>query len=85
MLADLDEPVSLSALLNEARDEHSRLAARLLAMRGLAAFAPEEQPDSDTLLVASPAGVLDDIEYAGDELAIERLHIAVDDPAGVGS
>jgi hypothetical protein len=83
MLGKIDTPVSLSELLGDARDEHSRLAARLLAMRGLAAFAPEEQPDSDTLLIASPAGVLDDIDYAGDDLAIERLHIASDDPAGV--
>jgi hypothetical protein len=85
MLADIDEPVTLSELLDAARDEHGRLAARLLAMRGLAAFAPEEQPDSDTVLLASRAGTLDDAEYAGDELSIERLRTAVDEPREVAS
>lgn len=75
LLAAVDEPVTLSALLSSVRDEHSQLAARLLAMRGLAAFAPEAQPDSDTLLLASTSGALDDPDYSGDELVIERLHI----------
>jgi hypothetical protein len=85
MLADIDEPVSLSELLADARDEHGRLAAGLLAMRGLGAFAPEEQPDSDAFLVARRTGVLADSEYTGDELALERLHIAVDESAEVAS
>lgn len=54
-------------------------------MRGLAAFAPEEQPDSDSLLLADPAGALDDEVYSGDELTIERLRIAADEPAEVAS
>jgi hypothetical protein len=83
VLAGIEEPVSLSGLLGATRDEHSALAARLLAMRGLAAFAPEEHPDGETMLVAGRAGTLDDVEYAGDELAIERLHVASDENAGV--
>jgi len=85
MLDAVDEPTTLSGLLEAARDEHSALAARLLAMRGLAAFAPEEQPDSDSLLLADPAGTLDDADYTGDELTIERLRITVEERAEVAS
>jgi hypothetical protein len=79
LLGAVEEPTRLSDLLEVARDEHSALAARLLAMRGLAAFAPEAQPASDSLLLADPAGKLHDVDYSGDELTIERLHIAADE------
>jgi hypothetical protein len=79
MLASIDASVTLSTLLDGVRDEHGQLAVRLLAMRGLAAFAPEARSDSDTLLLASPAGKLDDPYYSGDELAIERLRISLQD------
>ncbi|MGO9794432.1 MAG: hypothetical protein ACLP8S_34385 [Solirubrobacteraceae bacterium] len=68
LLSEITTPVELSDLLAGARDQHGALAARLVAMRALAAFAPEEQPDSETLLVASVVGELVDREYAGDEL-----------------
>jgi hypothetical protein len=78
MLIEIEEPTVLSELIGDAREEHSHLAARLLAMSGLAVFAPEEQPDSDSLLLADTAGELDDCQYTGDELIIERLHVAVE-------
>lgn len=76
MLAQIEAPTELSELIEAARADHSPLAARLIAMHGLAAFAPEVQPDSDSLLLADPAGELDDSQYTGDELIIERLHVA---------
>lgn len=85
ILGAVEEPTTLSELLAAARDGHSALAVRLLAMRGLAAFAPEEQPDSDSLLLADLAGTLHDTDYSGDELTIERLRIALGEPAEVVS
>jgi len=85
ILAGVREPTRLSALLDSARGGHSGLAARLLAMRGLAAFAPEEQPDSSSLLLADPAGVLDDADYTGDELAIEWLYLRAEQSEEAGA
>lgn len=83
MLAGVEEPTTLSALLDTARDEHTLLAARLVAMRGLAAFAPEEQPDSYSMLLADPSGRLDDPDYTGDELTIERVRVQTGETAEV--
>lgn len=85
LLSEITAPVELSDLLAGARDQHGGLAARLVAMRALAAFAPEEQPDSETLLIASVVGELVDCEYAGDELAVEQLRLAPEEPAEVSS
>jgi hypothetical protein len=54
-------------------------------MSGLAVFAPEEQTDSDSLLLADPAGKLDDTHYTGDELIIERLYVAAEEAQEVRS
>ena len=78
ILASVDEPVTLSTLLQVTRDEHGQQAVRLLALRGLAAFAPEARPDSDTLLLANAAGALDDCDYVGDQLTIERLRVSLE-------
>jgi hypothetical protein len=75
LLAGIDAEVKLSDVLDETRALHGDLAARLVAMRGLAAFAPEEQRDSDGMLVAERSGVLDDRDYGGDELTIERVRV----------
>jgi hypothetical protein len=75
MLADVSSPTRLCDLLTIARDDHGQLAVRLMAMRGLAAFAPEEDLDNDSLLIAHSRGALDDLDYVGDDLVLERLHI----------
>jgi hypothetical protein len=73
----IESPVPLSELLTPARASHDESAARLLAMRALAAFAPEPHATAaeESLLLASPAGALRDATHAGDDLLIERLRV----------